>query len=590
MGDVLLKGGDEVENDRIEIYMNDFMKNAGIVGLECLLKTNEARFGSDYGYDSGNANSLWIRRSFALNADWTSMYFTAMVKNLSDMTTYARVSEKLKKNIELLREEKELNNKDLKDDLKFINDKLLSNSYKNGFENIKDKINKPEIYEKLKKNKVSEKEEKEVFLQRLEELKDFLEQDLCKETFVMKSLAYTYINRFWDGRSFLLRSNAKKDMKECFEKDFSAPLLRYWSNTHEKAKELCIDCGKPVENKEKISIAFMTDAADDLARKRSAFWNCKVDAYLCPECAFVYALAPLGFQLFGNKSIFLNTNSRIQELVANNSKSSKVAMKKNQKKDETQSAWISKLMNLLLGAAAVKLQNIQVILKSTDDKEHYVFQIINKEILTIFKDSIVSKKLEKLAEHPIYKIKEEYVNVYEKVFFNIMEYKNQYRLINYLLKQSLLKEGSAAKIPATLVFDIQTRIEIIRDTLIHHVEGGKKVEKRIYVMTSGMCENGYALREKMQRKGEGNEAFEERIRGTVYQLLNALSVKNKERFFEIAIRLYTSLQISIPKEFSSLLKSEEQFQQYGYAFILGLKGSYYDKDGSDVVNKAQDSK
>lgn len=286
----------------------------------------------------------------------------------------------------------------------------------------------------------------------------------------------------------------------------------------------------------------------------------------------------------------MNTNSRIQELVANNSKSSKVAMKKDRKKDETQSAWISKLMNLLLGAAAVKLQNIQVILKSTDDKEHYVFQIINKEILTIFKDSIVSKKLEKLAEHPIYKIKEEYVNVYEKVFFNIMEYKNQYRLINYLLKQSLLKEGSAAKIPATLVFDIQTRIEIIRDTLIHHVEGGKKVEKRIYAMTSGMCENGYALREKMQRKGEGNEAFEERIRGTVYQLLNALSVKNKERFFEIAIRLYTSLQISIPKEFSSLLKSEEQFQQYGYAFILGLKGSYYDKDGSDVVNKAQDSK
>lgn len=47
-------------------------------------------------------------------------------------------------------------------------------------------------------------------MQRLEELKDFLEQDLCKETFVMKSLAYTYINRFWDGRSFLLRSNAKK--------------------------------------------------------------------------------------------------------------------------------------------------------------------------------------------------------------------------------------------------------------------------------------------------------------------------------------------------------------------------------------------
>ena len=33
----------------------------------------------------------------------------------------------------------------------------------------------------------------------------------------MKSVVYNYINRFWDGKSFLLRSNAKKDMREQFE-------------------------------------------------------------------------------------------------------------------------------------------------------------------------------------------------------------------------------------------------------------------------------------------------------------------------------------------------------------------------------------
>ena len=35
----------------------------------------------------------------------------------------------------------------------------------------------------------------------------------------MKSIIYNYINRFWNSKSFLLRANAAKDMREMFEKD-----------------------------------------------------------------------------------------------------------------------------------------------------------------------------------------------------------------------------------------------------------------------------------------------------------------------------------------------------------------------------------
>lgn len=87
----------------------------------------------------------------------------------------------------------------------------------------------------------------------------------------MKSVVYNYINRFWDGKSFLLRSNAKKDMREQFEKDFSEPFRKYFMTDHTKAKDLCIDCGEPVTTKEKVSIAFMKEVGDDFTRKRSAF-------------------------------------------------------------------------------------------------------------------------------------------------------------------------------------------------------------------------------------------------------------------------------------------------------------------------------
>lgn len=44
-----------------------------------------------------------------------------------------------------------------KEDLKFINDKLLSNSYQAGFENIKHDIEMQEVYQILKKDKLNDK-------------------------------------------------------------------------------------------------------------------------------------------------------------------------------------------------------------------------------------------------------------------------------------------------------------------------------------------------------------------------------------------------------------------------------------------------
>ena len=59
--------------------------------------------------------------------------------------------EKIKCCIGKIQNEKWNPGKTEKDDLKFINDKLLSNSYQAGFENIKDQIEHPEVYITLKK-------------------------------------------------------------------------------------------------------------------------------------------------------------------------------------------------------------------------------------------------------------------------------------------------------------------------------------------------------------------------------------------------------------------------------------------------------
>ena len=66
----------------------------------------------------------------------------------------------------------------------------------------------------------------EELLERLSKLQVFLEQEKCKETFYYEKCSLQLYQSFLGWKSFLLRSNAKKDMREQFEKDFSEPFRK----------------------------------------------------------------------------------------------------------------------------------------------------------------------------------------------------------------------------------------------------------------------------------------------------------------------------------------------------------------------------
>ena len=549
---------------KIFITCGDFLKNSGIVGMKYLLNMSEAKEEEDYGI-SEDDQSLWLDDSFAVEADWTDLYFKACIKYFGESTTYQRILETIGKLIEKLKEPEGRMGKEIKEDIKYVNDKLLSNSYQSGFANIEKCIEFPEIYEKLKKHKLNDKIDKNELENRLKELELFLKQPLCRETFIMKNVVYTYINRFWDGKCFLLRANAKKDMREVFEKDFAKPLRNYWKEGREKAKDLCIDCGMPMERGEKVSIAFIKDMADDLARKRSAFWNGKVDAFLCPACAFVYALSPLGFQQFGNKFVFVNTNDSMDSLLRNNNKDSKEIMDAKKEDGEKYSAWFARLMNIIFSQKTKEIRNIQVILRSTDAEDRYRFSVLGKKVVEVLNHRYVRAGLDWLGKYPYVKVKNEFINVHEQVVFNILCYRNQYALLNRLLKASIDQE--MLLVSAYWVYRVQ-----IGTDMVHRKRKNEGDQDMSWVMR----ENGFNLRKEILRsKGTQND---ECMRGTIYQLLNALSVRNEEKFMDLVIRLYTSTKLSMPDGFVYMLGNQEKFMEDGYSFVLGLKGSRSDKE------------
>ena len=501
------------------------------------------------------------------------MAFKAFVKCFRTSTVYQGVMDRIGRCLDKITEGEWSPEKAEKEDLKFINDKLLSNSYQAGFENIKDKIKAPDVYLKLKKEKLSDKLPVEELQKRLSELQEFLKQPKCEETFIMKSVVYTYINRFWDGKCFLLRANAKKDMWELFEKDFSEPFRSYLKADHKKAKDLCIDCGEPMNTKEKVSIAFMNEIGDDFTRKRSAFWNCKADAFLCPACAFVYALSPLGFRLFANKFVFVNINNNINALIDANSKSRKSSMDGEKKENERYSAWFAESINILLKEKLQGFSNIQVILRGIKAEDKYFLSIVNKRMLKIISRPSVATALQWLAKSPNAKVKNEFLNVHEAVIANLFQQRNQYQLLNRLLRESI--ENESFSFYVNCIYEIQLWYGMV----------DKDEKRKEIIMNCGiMKKSGADLRKViMQAKGTSSGDC---LRGTVYQLLNALYVNNVWRFLDIVLRLYNSYgsrknengpELLIPTGMVEVLEDKGKFRDYGYAFIIGLDGCYEGK-------------
>ena len=556
--------------EEIKLLIGDFLKNAGLVGLKYLLDASDAEEEIDYGI-AEDKQGLWLDRQFVVNADWTDMYFKAFVKRYGELTNYQVVLDKIG---DILKKagQPEWDKKTCKEDLKFINEKLLPNSYQSGFANMKDHIENPDVYELLKSHKLKENMEKEELCARLQQLMIFLQQPLCKETFSMKSIIYNYINRFWDGKSFLRKENASKNMRLVFDVDFSEPFRRYAAADHKKAKDMCIDCDGKIDAKEKVSIAFMKDQADDLKRKRSAFWNCKVDAYLCPVCAFVYSLAPLGFTLAGRTFVFVNMNQNIDLLLQANSPDGKMAVDLKRKEKDRYSSWIARTINLLLQEKDRELGNIQVIARGMGESDRYTFDVISKDILKLLNDKSIRNDLEQLGRYSYVKTGREYWNVHETVILNLLRYHNQYEVISKLLKMAL--EGEGFLFRASFVYDIQLRSSLAwkKDKTMNT---GGEVMNRYAVR-----ERGYELRNALLgAKGTSDDVC---IRGTIYQLLNALSVGNVEHFMEVIMRVYCSTRLQVPDAFIEFLKDRDTFTEYGYAFLLGLQGSHYEKKEEKV--------
>ena len=538
-------------DDYIEILTGDFLKNSGIVAFIYLLKEDHAKENDDYIIDG---NKLQVKKEYLKNTNLTNLYFQCMVKRYQNETPIPKVIEEIENILRRLNYEN-IDEKYIQDRLSFISDKLDAASFKTGINSIKNEVEDSDIYfsvinKSFKKSKIDDELKKKLL-----ELKKFLTIDIVFETLCFKSICYNIINKFWE-KSFLLRNNAKKNMKECYEADFVKPLMDYLEINTNKMNDQCIDCGNSINNKFSIPISFMKDFADDLVRKKSALFNFNMDMNLCPVCAFLYSLVPLGFLKYNRDYIFVNQNGSIEELCRVNAYNIEHTKEKLQEDYQLRDKY-QKIYQMIEGYAleTQKLtnNNIQIITRSIKDNDQvkYEFDILDNYLIEIVRDQYISKTLEYFKKKSAVKINDRNFSIFREIIHRILNRLNMYDLINLLLRQSIDSgESSYLAYYTNRIVEIQ-----------YIIKGGKSMGELYHAR-----KDGWDLRNKL-------ENVDENYRGTIYQLINALKVDDRNKFVDIILRIYTSKGLPIPFSISRVLESDYG-TEIGYQFITGLKGAY----------------
>lgn len=552
------------DNGYFKVSLDTFLYNAGIVGFIQVLENAKAERDKDYIIEGQN---LSISKKFLKKADLSQLYIDSMIKKFGDKTRIYKTIQY----IEHIINSKEIEEENFKEEMNFIIGSLEADGIKTSYKvlkkykipiNIEENINE---VKNIIKDKSYDINEIKNYLKKI--LNDF-KNDKIKQNLLMKNIIYNKIKLFWKDKAFLSKNNSDKDLKEVFNNSFEEPL----KNMIEDKKEYkynCITCDTKIQRN--IDTTFLFEVGVDTNRKKSAFWNCNPDSFICPLCNFIYACSPMGFIEIGNNNlVFVNYNDSIEYLIKMNASEE---FKEDIKSKNEKYLFYNKIIQIILSIKTKELNSFQVI---TRNDKHYSSNIIGKDALQVIQTR--KSDLKFISNFSIKTSNDEYINMFEECLDNILNFRNQWLLIFKVLKN----DNKNNRVIYSVLFSI-LQIQITQKNI--HKKGGimkKKINLSYFAGKSGdeMRKIIIGVNNDMNLSDEQNKEADNKLRGLVYQLINSVYTNNKDIFFSNITRLYTGMNIVIPTIFTNIFEDDEYFKEIGFAYILGLKGAY-DKDAYD---------
>ncbi len=563
-----------------------FLKNAGIVGFVKFAEYNHAVEGNDYIIDGQN---LHISVEYLKNNDISQMYVDTMVDIFEKDSKFYKVVHDEYNIIQSYYSKgfENLSDKDIENVTKLFKsfeDMMLKKSFENTSNILKTEYNvQYDIFDMVKSLK-SIKDINSKYPSYIQII-DILNDKTIRNQYMYTELLYGKFKLFFNENA---QSHKITILDEKIRREYTIhnnlinPLLEDFSTDAKKKKTVCIEC---LENTScKRNNTFMLDTADDVGKKKSYYWNCNPDAFVCPNCAFIYSFVPLGFAFFGNDAVFINNNQSIKELysIMNTYK-----LKTESNPNETYYQRLFKIFSSeKISALEHNIHNIQVIFRN-GNLSHYDMKIIDNDIITKMVECQKHHYFTNI-EKKYLKIGTDFINVYNSVLDNILMRRSQYNFIDKCLKYEFSQECEKKSCNYGYIKNIlNIEINFNGGSAIMEKEKKKSYINNLMTKVNIAFEVGKSMRISILGENALNDSKEKdnSLRGYVYRLINLASVGDISQFMDTILRTYSGYGLTIPDIFKDCYQSEETFKAIAHGYILGLKYVKYQKDNNNEDNQ-----
>lgn len=426
--------------ETIQFTMNDWLSNAGIVGVHNILANADL-------IPRENENALYMNVSDL--DEFSQYYFKFFLDQYQSLSSYAKImayQEKL--NHWQQTDYEDFNSEDyadFKDYIqntlkKYVKSKSFVNVYPlmtNQLDVIRETKKLPKLINLTPKNNFKVKyfeiiELMKEISKQLKPIYDYFTASDAKKYFPVLSTLYDVIGNTWGGKAMFNSNIAKHepDFYTTYDITFVDPVREYLDTDHSKDKYRCSNCNRPVTNT-KLSYSFLNDMGFDTARKTSNVWDFFNDLVLCPICQLMYSCSSAGFNfIYGKHGLFVNSNNNIDELISINRKiNQEIWQSSDDKRQVTPyAAMIRTLTEQQLKDKEYVLDDVQVI---EYENEHYRFNILPRNIVRLFKKDAASFNRLRGANYSLNGTRH---YVYEEVADYVLNSQNLYLYVNQILK------------------------------------------------------------------------------------------------------------------------------------------------------------
>lgn len=409
-----------------------------------------------------------------------------------------------------------------------------------------------------------------------------------KKYYLSKASAYEIINNCWNGISFFIPNKRKNDIFEEYKNLFLDPAVDYINKLEKSSEKMNFFCDLTdlKTNNSKISLNFLNGIGYDIDRKTSNSWNHNFQStIIISKLAFlIYSCVPAGFSYSIRKGIFVNANFDLEELIRINNKILFEILNINKEEFSFQ-----EILNNITNAIhdlRYEYNDIQVIRSESiinpqqkHPKEYitkYSFYLVEKNVLNLILKN--KEKLEKL-KRIYYRKNEKGIQVYDEIMENLF-YKNGLKKILFHYLKIVFENINSNKKNSNLSAYILMIILEINQNYINVMKGKRMNDnenKEIYYIRR----QGIEFRKKYISITKN----ENKINTILYKLIETLRSGNKKNFLNILMTSYMYLNMPFDSNLVQILKDEEKFETFAYAFVIGMFGEKEKMEGEKNENE-----